>query len=773
MAPVCADPRQIVIALNPARRKAVLQLVNEIIAHMAAHLQASPKDLGPLSLGDELSRSETSSAQRIQRAALQHLKEWRGEFYSRLEEIVNVEDNAKIQEERKTRREALDKKQQEAPKPAEDLISFGDDEPSTDKGTDDGDDVLQLHLLYRPMSTRLTTIPVEDRKEILSCILLLLLSTGKYSAHSRTLAMYLASSLELAQSFLNQEETEIAKSLMESSTADESQKQAMSAEAEAAKRRNENKLSRFLKVGLASVGGAIVIGVTGGLAAPLVAGAVGGILGGVGLGGVASFLGIFWMNGALVGALFGAYGAKMTGEMMDQYAKEVEDFKFVPIKDEAEGAATDEKEERRLRLTIGINGWLNSEDDISRPWRVLGPDTEVFALRYEMQTLLALGSALQDMVKSYAWKFVKAQVIKHTVLVTLKAAMWPLQIIGMASQVDNPFNRASSRSEKAGKILADALINRVQGERPVVLVGYSLGAAAIHSCLEELAQRRAFGLVETVVIIGAPAPSEPSHWRTIRTVVSGKIFNVYSENDMVLGFVYRVHSLAMGVAGLQAIDRVEGVVNLDLSDSVSGHLRYATLTGEILRKCGFLGIKAGADIPKDDVMQMKDDEAHGRPVDLDIDPPPAYEEGSGAAAGSDGAKPETISQQEKGGQQMPKISRRPVPSAPQEEPQQAPTLPRRPVPNAHQGEELQPAPALPRRPLQADKAMSTPALPTRPTPEQQVLIEEARPELPRRRTYDVDHSSSWFAQRRPMSPDSDHSDAEGPVRISMVDNDAN
>ena len=34
-------------------------------------------------------------------------------------------------------------------------------------------------------------------------------------------------------------------------------------------------------------------------------------MGGVGLGGVASFLGIFWTNGALVGALFGAYGAKM------------------------------------------------------------------------------------------------------------------------------------------------------------------------------------------------------------------------------------------------------------------------------------------------------------------------------------------------------------------------------------------------------------------------------------------------------------------------------
>jgi hypothetical protein len=33
----------------------------------------------------------------------------------------------------------------------------------------------------------------------------------------------------------------------------------------------------------------------------VVAGAIGGIMGSVGLGGVASFLGMFWMNGALVG----------------------------------------------------------------------------------------------------------------------------------------------------------------------------------------------------------------------------------------------------------------------------------------------------------------------------------------------------------------------------------------------------------------------------------------------------------------------------------------
>lgn len=311
---------------------------------------------------------------------------------------------------------------------------------------------------------------------------------------------------------------------------------------------------------------------------------------------------------------------------MDKYAKEVEDFKFIPLSTTGYGPdfqrPPDEnssaKETRRLRVTIGINGWLNDESDIVTPWRVLpSSETEVFALRYEMKTLLSLGTALQDLVQSFAWKTLKIEIIKRTVLATLWAALWPIQVLAAASNVDNPFNRASNRSKKAGRLLADALINKIQGERPVTLIGYSLGATAIHACLQSLAERKAFGLIDNVVIIGTPAPSDAAHWRTLRCVVSGTIFNVYSENDMMLGFVYRMHSLALGVAGLQAIEGVHGVQNLDLSEKVSGHLRYPSLTGEILKECGFTGVHAGGEIEKDDLIRMKDDHADGKLVDLD------------------------------------------------------------------------------------------------------------------------------------------------------------
>lgn len=57
---------------------------------------------------------------------------------------------------------------------------------------------------------------------------------------------------------------------------------------------------------------------------------------------------------------------------------------------------------------------------------------------------------------------------------------------------------------------------------------------------------------------------------------------------------------------------------MDLSDRVSGHLRYPELVGEILRRCGFVGVRAAAaDIEQDDVIRVKEHDAEGKPLDPD------------------------------------------------------------------------------------------------------------------------------------------------------------
>lgn len=189
----------------------------------------------------------------------------------------------------------------------------------------------------------------------------------------------------------------------------------------------------------------------------------------------------------------------------------------------------------------------------------------------------------------------------------------------MATSIDNPFAVARNRSEKAGEVLADALINKAQGERPVTLIGYSLGSRVIYSCLRSLAERKAFGLIENVVLIGSPVPSNPENWRAMRSVVSGKMYNVYSNNDYILAFLYRATSIQFGVAGLQAITDVEGVSNLDLSKEVSGHLRYPDLIGKILKRAGFEEIAVEDMDIEGDVgeIQLFDVETEGVEVDAD------------------------------------------------------------------------------------------------------------------------------------------------------------
>jgi len=247
-----------------------------------------------------------------------------------------------------------------------------------------------------------------------------------------------------------------------------------------------------------------------------------------------------------------------------------------------------------------------------KPWRMLGQDSEVFALRYEMDALLELGNSLKSMVSSYAWSYVKLEILKRTVLATLGSALWPVYLLKMATSIDNPFAVARNRSEKAGEVLADALINKAQGERPVTLIGYSLGSRVIYSCLNSLAERRAFGLVESVVFIGSPVPSNANNWRFMRSVVSGKMINVFSENDYILAFLYRATSIQFGVAGLQEVSSVESIDNLNLSAEVSGHLRYPDSIGKILKKAGFADVHVeDIDIEREDGVQLIDTEEEG------------------------------------------------------------------------------------------------------------------------------------------------------------------
>ncbi|OXV09946.1 hypothetical protein Egran_02294 [Elaphomyces granulatus] len=519
----------------------------------------------------------SGTEQRAKRRAIRYFDNWSNSVRRRIIEVLGKNDD-----DARARHHSTTSRSQEKETPA-------DYKPS-----------------YLLAETRLAQLSRSDRRLVLHSLLLLLLSLKHYHSHSRLLLLNIASILELSPEDVNDDEAKVARGLLDAAIK-------MSADDEARQKRVEqNSNARRWKVGLASVAGAALIGITGGLAAPLVAAGIGTVMGGLGLGATAAagYLGALAGSSVIVGGLFGAYGAKMTGRMMDKYAKEVEDFAFIPVdkphqdyKDEKEAAQQD----HRLRVTIGITGWATKEDDMVVPWHVIRTDSEVFALRWELESLISLGNAMEALVTSAAWTVAGREILSRTIFAgIMNAVMLPLVLANVARVVDNPFSVAKARADKTGEVLADALIDRAQGERPVTLISYSLGSRVVYSCLQSLARRGAYGLIESAILIGSPAPSNSSEWRMMRSVVTDRLVNVYSENDSVLAFLYRASSAQFGVAGLQPVADVPGVENANVSDIINGHLRYRYLIGKILAMIGFEELDVEAIDREEAALELRD-----------------------------------------------------------------------------------------------------------------------------------------------------------------------
>jgi hypothetical protein len=310
MAPYASDPKDLKMFLNPARRRALIKLIDEIISHMRYKIEqsfeapsiskpdtaslfpdhrpsaqdnshpSSPRDPEAEARQRRLeARLEESYSnpklRQLRRDALSYFDKWANEVKGVLRSTCEGPEDPRSEQRRREWMAA----RSPAPPPysanASDTVAVEPEPQNELRELEDAKDSTLLQTLYHPIPTRLTTISKEDRICTLSCMVLVLLSLGHYASYSRTLLCYLTSSFAVPLSILTTEETEIAQTLMLAS-------KTLTADAETQKRQAENASARRWKVGLASIAGAAVIGITGGLAAPVVAGAIGGIMGGVG-----------------------------------------------------------------------------------------------------------------------------------------------------------------------------------------------------------------------------------------------------------------------------------------------------------------------------------------------------------------------------------------------------------------------------------------------------------------------------------------------------------
>ncbi|KAH0701211.1 hypothetical protein KY284_015426 [Solanum tuberosum] len=337
-------------------------------------------------------------------------------------------------------------------------------------------------------------------------------------------------------------------------------------------------------IGAAAVTGGTLLAVTGGLAAPAIAAGFGALAPTLGtlvpVIGASGFAAVAGAAGSVAGSVavaasFGAAGAGLTGSKMARRIGDVDEFEFKAI--------GENHNQGRLAVEVLISGLVFKEEDFVRPWEGQHDNSERYVLQWESKNLIAVSTAIQDWLTSRLAMELMKRGAMMTVLKTLLTALaLPATLLAMTDFIDSKWAIAVDRSDKAGKLLAEVLQKGLQGNRPVTLVGFSLGARVIFKCLQVLSEsENTSGLVERVVLLGAPIAIKNMNWEAARKVVAGRFVNAYATNDWMLGIAFRASLLTRGLAGIQPVD-VPGIENVDVTELIDGHSSYLWATQKIL-----------------------------------------------------------------------------------------------------------------------------------------------------------------------------------------------
>ena len=418
-------------------------------------------------------------------------------------------------------------------------------------------------------------IDIDLRWTVLCDLFLLLISDSVYDARSRLLLERVASAMHISWVQICRFEKRVTDALeMQEEAAKENWNEADHME----KRRKMGLKRKYMFMGLATVGGGLVIGLSAGLLAPLIGAGLAAGFTTIGVTGTAGFLGGVG-GAALITSAATAAGGTIAVRASHRRTGAVTTFEYRPLHNN-----------KRVNLILTVSGWMNGKvDDVRLPYSTVDPIMgDIYSLLWEPEMLQSMGDTINILATEALTQTIQ-QVLGVTVLTALMASIQlPIVLTKLAYLIDNPWSVSLDRANSAGQILADSLIDRHLGNRPITLLGFSLGSRLIFSCLRELAARGAYGLVQNVYLFGSPIIAKKEEYLRARSVVSGRFVNGYASNDWILGYLFRATSGGiMRVAGLAPVEDIPGLENLDITSLVPGHMAYRAAMPKLLREVGW------------------------------------------------------------------------------------------------------------------------------------------------------------------------------------------
>ncbi|KAL2871068.1 uncharacterized protein BJX67DRAFT_214232 [Aspergillus lucknowensis] len=432
-----------------------------------------------------------------------------------------------------------------------------------------GEDLPEVHTPSAlPKSEK---IDIDIRWTVLCDLFLVLISDASYDSRSRTLLEKVGASMEVSWLQISRFEKRVIDALEMQEAAD---KETWDESEHMEKRRKSALKHKYMIMGLATVGGGLVIGLSAGLLAPVIGAGLAAGFTTIGVGGTSAFLG-----GAGGTALI-ASGATLTGSTIGLRASHrrtgaVQTFEYRPLHNN-----------KRFNLIVTVSGWMTGNiDDVRLPYSTVDPIMgDIYSVLWEPEMLKSMGATINILATEALTQGLQ-QVLGSTILTALMASLQlPIVLTKLSYLIDNPWNVSLARANAAGLILADSLRDRNLGKRPVTLLGYSLGSRVIFSCLKELADKGAYGLVQNVYLFGSPVVANKDEYTKARGVVSGRFVNGYSSNDWILGYLFRATSGGiMRVAGLAPVEGIPELENIDCTKLVNGHMDYRAAMPRLLK----------------------------------------------------------------------------------------------------------------------------------------------------------------------------------------------
>ena len=448
--------------------------------------------------------------------------------------------------------------------------------PKKGSGVDvDTDDSIQV-VDMDEKDSQSESFNIDLRWTLIADLFLILLQSSVYDARSRVMMVNFAKYLGIENLEVYQFERRITGALeMDEITAMVNRRTTWSDKGLLKEHKKKSRGKRFVKIAFATMAGGLVIGLSAGALAPVIGAGVAAGFSTIGIGGTAGiFAGTVGTSAITAGGVLTGMKIGKTG--MEHRVVNVKTFEFKPLHNNG-----------RLNLILTVSGWMSGKkDDVRLPFSTVDPVMgDLYSLLWEPETLTSMGQTIEILANEILTQSIQ-QILGATILITLMSAIQlPMWLSKLSYILDNPWNVSLDRADASGLILADTLRRNKLGVRPVTLVGFSLGAKVIFSCLLDLARTGDYGLIESVFIFGAPIVVSTDTIALTRSVISGRFVNGYSKQDWILGYLFRATS--GGWRSIAGLSPVKGFENIDCTSLVKGHMEYRKVMPKLLRMAGW------------------------------------------------------------------------------------------------------------------------------------------------------------------------------------------